>query len=196
MVVAKPQDLIWEEIDRMCRLARDPNVTDLLGALLGGQERSIEHVKKIVIFVTKWTCSDWPEQERILKACTDYLTNAGYSRAANVFSDYAEGKRKADLAGFDIHAAMKRIVDAGFENGPGPVGKTWSKLYAIEVLNTALGGEKLTEESCRRMWRAYKALPTDSNCERPRAAEEIAACVCKVANAPAGGFGWDMNAVK
>ncbi len=67
------RDAIADEISRMYAIAHDPNVADLLGALLGGFERNDATVKKVRLFAHRWFCSDWPEQAKILKACDEYL---------------------------------------------------------------------------------------------------------------------------
>ncbi len=72
-LIAENRDPIGDEISRVYFIAHDPNVVDLLGALLAGYERNETNVKKLRLFAHKWMCSDWPEQEKVIEACEAFL---------------------------------------------------------------------------------------------------------------------------
>jgi len=69
----KNGDQLGDEISRVYAIAHDPDVVDLLGALLGGYERNEANVKKLRLFAHKWMCSDWPEQAKAIEACEAFL---------------------------------------------------------------------------------------------------------------------------
>ena len=69
----KNGDPLGDEISRVYAIAHEPDVVDLLGALLGGYERNEANVKKLRLFAHKWMCSDWPEQAKAIEACEAFL---------------------------------------------------------------------------------------------------------------------------
>src|SRR5437016_3135731 len=185
----------WQHVFRLMSYARDEHKAgyELLNAALEGRALTQDYVVKLYeIAARHFTPGN--TLDSYYTACLEFLLHNNVPDAEKVLAKAGKPPKPEVVENdVDVQAAMARVAAAGFQNGPGPAGKTWSRSYAVEVLNAALGGEKLTEASCRRLWHAIKALPTDENFERGLVAEEIAACICKVANAPAGGFGWNMH---
>ncbi len=185
----------WSHLFRLMAYSRDEHKTgyELLNAALEGRPLSEPYVLKLYELAARHFSSGGA-LDSYHEACLEFLTHNNVPDAEKLLAKAAKPPKPAVVeTGIDIQAAMARVTAAGFRDGPGPAGKTWGRSYAVEVLNAALGGEKLTENSCRRLWWAIKALPMDDHFERGRVAEEIAACVCKIANSTAGGFGWNMH---
>ncbi|SRR6266566_1744643 len=186
----------WPHLFRLMGYARDEHKTgyELLNAALEGRPLTEPYVVKLYELAARHFSSGGA-LDSYHDACLEFLQHNGVADAEKVLAKAGRpSKPEVVETGVDIQAALARVTAAGFRDGPGPAGKTWGRSYAIEVLNAALGGEKLTENSCRRLWRTLKALPVDENFERGRVAEELMACVCKVSNSAAGGFGWNMHA--
>ena len=186
----------WQFVFRLMGYARDEHKVgyELLNAGLEGRALTKDSVLGLYVIVARHF-DPGKVFDCYHAACLEFLLHNDVPDAEKVLAKSIKVVPPVPAeTGIDIQAAMARVTTAGLQNGPTPAGKVWGRLYAVEVLNVALGGEKLTKESCHRLWQAVRALPIDDNFERPRAAEEIHACICKVSLATAGGFGWNTLA--
>ena len=182
----------WQYVFRLMDYSRDEHKVgyELLNAGLEGRARTKDSVLNLYVIVARHF-DPGKVFDCYHTACLEFLLHNDVPDTEKVLAKSIKVVPPVPAdTGIDIQAAMARVTAAGFQDGPTPAGKVWGQPYAIEVLNIALGGEKLTKDSCQRLWHAVQTLPIDDNFERPRAAEEIHACICKVALATAGGFGW------